>query len=305
MYETFKTELIAVITKKLEAPYKVETYKAFKNGKEIDAFTIKQKDTQATPTFYFKNFLEDYRNGSSVADIAEDVLEMYFFAAKNSPINIDECQDFNIQKNKICYRIVNKEAYKKQLPSIPHIDFFDLAIILYSVLSINDKNEMSFIVTNDMVKVWNTTPQELFILATKNTPRLFPINITSLNALMFQFDIPQYETISDTIENLPHDYVYAITNEYSRNGFAGIFYPGVLICLGKRFGNFYLLPSSIHEALIIPEGTDMSPQQLMEMVHGVNTEVVSPDEYLSDSVYQYSVENDRLDAYLNTYITEK
>ena len=305
MYETFKTELIAVITKKLDAPYKVETYKAFKNGKEIDAFTIKQKDTQATPTFYFKNFLEDYRNGSSVADIAEDVLEMYFFAAKNSPINIDECQDFNIQKNNICYRIVNKEAYKKQLPSIPHIDFFDLAIILYSVLSINDKNEMSFIVTNDMVKVWNTTPQELFILATKNTPRLFPINITSLNALMFQFDIPQYETISDTIENLPHDYVYAITNEYSRNGFAGIFYPGVLKCLGKRFGNFYLLPSSIHEALIIPEGTDMSPQQLMEMVHGVNTEVVSPDEYLSDSVYQYSVENDRLDAYLNTCITEK
>mgnify|MGYP002735195245 CR=1 FL=1 len=32
MYETFKTELIAAITKKLEAPYKVETYKAFKNG---------------------------------------------------------------------------------------------------------------------------------------------------------------------------------------------------------------------------------------------------------------------------------
>ncbi len=103
MYETFKTELIAAITKKLEAPYKVETYKAFKNGKEIDAFTIRQKDTQATPTFYFKNFLEDYRNGSSVADIAEDVLEMYFFAAKNSPINIDDCQDFNVQKSNIVH----------------------------------------------------------------------------------------------------------------------------------------------------------------------------------------------------------
>lgn len=304
MYETFKTELITVITKKLEAPYKVETYKAFKNGKEIDAFTIRQKDSQATPTFYFKNLIEDYKNGSSVADIAEDVLNLYFYAAKSSPINIDKCQDFNVQKDNICYRVVNKEAYKDQLPLIPHIDFFDLAIILYSVLSINNKNEMSFTVTNDMVKVWDTTPQELFILATKNTPRLFPINITSLNALMFQFDIPQYKTISDTIENLPHDYVYAITNEYSRNGFSGIFYPCVLKCLGKRFGNFYLLPSSIHEALIIPEGTDMSPEQLMEMVHGVNTEVVSPDEYLSDSVYQYSVEHDRLDAYLNTCITE-
>ena len=305
MYETFKTELIAVITKKLEAPYKVETYKAFKNGKEIDAFTIRQKDTQATPTFYFKNLIEDYKNGSPVADIAEDVLEMYFFAIKNSPTNIDECQDFNIQKDNICYRVVNKESFKDQLPLIPHIDFFDLAIILYSVLSINDTNEMSFIVTNDMVRLWNTTPQELFILATKNTPRILPINITSLNALRFQIDIPQHKTISDTIENLPHDYVYAITNDYRRNGFAGIFYPGVLKCLGKRFGNFFLLPSSIHEALIVPETSNFPPEHLMEMVHDVNTEVVSPDEYLSDSVYQYSVENDRLDAYLNTCITEK
>ena len=160
MYEKFKTELTTIITSKLEAPYKVETYKAFKNGKEIDAFTIRQKDTQATPTFYFKNLIEDYRNGSSVADIAEDVLEMYFFAAKNSPINIDDCQHFNIQKSNICYKVVNKEAYKDQLSSIPHIDFFDLAIILYSVLSINDKNEMSFIVTNEMVKIWDTTRQE-------------------------------------------------------------------------------------------------------------------------------------------------
>lgn len=300
MYETFKTELITIIRNKLVAPYRVLTYKAFKNGKEVDAFTITKGDTEATPTFYFKNFLEDYKNGSPVADIAEDVLEMYFFAAKNSPINIDECQNFNVQKDNICYRVVNKEAYKDQLPLIPHIDFFDLAIILYSVLSINNKNEMSFTVTNDMVKVWDTTPQELFILATKNTPRLFPINITSLNALMFQFDIPQYKTISDTIDNLPHDYVYAITNEYTRNGFSGIFYPGVLKCLGKRFGNFYLLPSSIHEALIVPEDCGMTPEYLKEMVHSVNTDVVSPDEYLSDSIYQYDVEQDKINAHLTT-----
>lgn len=300
MYETFKTELIAVITKKLEAPYKVETYKAFKNGKEIDAFTIRQKDTQATPTFYFKNLIEDYRNGSSVADIAEDVLEMYFFAAKNSPINIDECQDFNVQKSNICYKVVNKESFKDQLPLIPHIDFFDLAIIFYSILSIDEESEMSFTVTNDMLRVWNATPQELFILATTNTPKLLPINITSLNALMFQVDIPQHETISDTIDNLPFDYVYAITNEYSRNGFSGIFYPGVLKCLGKRFGNFYLLPSSIHEALIVPEDCGMTPEYLKEMVKAVNTDVVSPDEYLSDSIYQYNVEQDKINAYITT-----
>lgn len=300
MYENFKSTLTTIIRNKLVAPYKMLTYKAFKNGKEVDAFTITKEDTAATPTFYFKNLLEDYKNGKSITDIADDVLDLYFYAAKNSPTNIEECQDFNIQKHKICYRIVNKEAYEKQLPSIPHIDFFDLAIIFYSILSIDEESEMSFTVTNDMLRVWNATPQELFILATTNTPKLLPINITSLNALMFQVDIPQHETISDTIENLPHDYVYAITNEYSRNGFSGIFYPGVLKCLGKRFGNFYLLPSSIHEALIVPEDCGMTPEYLKEMVKAVNTDVVSPDEYLSDSIYQYNVEQDKINAYITT-----
>lgn len=300
MYENFKSTLTTIIRNKLVAPYKVLTYKAFKNGKEVDAFTITKEDTAATPTFYFKNLLEDYKNGKSITDIADDVLDLYFYAAKNSPTNIEECQDFNIQKNKICYRIVNKEAYKNQLPSIPHIDFFDLAIIFYSILSIDEESEMSFTVTNDMLRVWNATPQELFILATTNTPKLLPINITSLNALMFQVDIPQHETISDTIDNLPFDYVYAITNEYSRNGFSGIFYPGVLKCLGKRFGNFYLLPSSIHEALIVPEDCGMTPEYLKEMVKAVNTDVVSPDEYLSDSIYQYNVEQDKINAYITT-----
>ena len=300
MYETFKTELLTIIRNKLVAPYKVVSYKAFKNGKEVDAFTITKEGTEATPTFYFRNFLEDYKKGSLVADIAENVLEMYFYAVKNSPINIDDCQDFNIQKDNICYKVVNKEAYKNQLPFIPHINFFDLAIIFYSILLIDEENEMSFTVTNDMLRVWNATPQELFILATTNTPKLLPINITSLNALMFQVDIPQHETISDTIDNLPFDYVYAITNEYTKNGFSGIFYPGVLKCLGKRFGNFYLLPSSIHEALIVPEDCGMTPEYLKEMVHSVNTDIVSPDEYLSDSIYQYDVEQDKLNAHLTT-----
>lgn len=298
MYENFKSTLTTIIRNKLVAPYRVLTYKAFKNGKEVDAFTITKEDTAATPTFYFKNLLEDYKNGKSITDIADDVLDLYFYAAKNSPTNIEECQDFNIQKHKICYRIVNKEAYKTQLPSIPHIDFFDLAIIFYSILSIDEESEMSFTVTNDMLRVWDVEPQELFLYATHNTPKLLPINITSLNALMLQVDIPQYKTISETIDNLPFDYVYAITNEYTRNGFSGIFYPCVLKCLGKRFGNFYLLPSSIHEALIVPEDCGMTPEYLKEMVKSVNTDVVSPDEYLSDSIYQYDVEQDKINAHL-------
>ena len=172
-------------------------------------------------------------------------------------------------------------------------------------MSIDEYAEVSFTITNEIMDAWEIGKRELCTLATINTPKILPLNLTSLNALRFQVKVTQFEKVSDTINNLPYDFVYAITNEFSRNGFSAIFYPDVLRWLGKRFGNFYLLPSSIHEALLVPEDCELPPKQLLEMVKAVNTEIITADEYLSDSIYQYSVEKDKLHAYFNTCLTEE
>ena len=50
-------------------------------------------------------------------------------------------------------------------------------------------------------------------------------------------------------------------------------------------GNFYVIPSSVHECLLVPENSRVSPEELCDMVSEVNRTVVSEDEVLSDSVY--------------------
>lgn len=80
--------------------------------------------------------------------------------------------------------------------------------------------------------------------------------------------------------------LFVLSNKKNFYGATVLFYPGVMDALYKRLGVFYILPSSVHETLIVRRGTN-EPSGLLEMVQCVNTEAVHPEEKLADSVYQY------------------
>jgi len=56
----------------------------------------------------------------------------------------------------------------------------------------------------------------------------------------------------------------------------------------------YILPSSIHEVIILPKSTMFNKEELMAMVRDVNTEGVSKDEVLSYTVYEYDRNTEEL-----------
>lgn len=55
----------------------------------------------------------------------------------------------------------------------------------------------------------------------------------------------------------------------------------------KLGGDFYILPSSIHEILLVPDNGDKAADDLRDMVREVNATQVSPEEKLTDNVYHY------------------
>ena len=64
----------------------------------------------------------------------------------------------------------------------------------------------------------------------------------------------------------------------------------------KKVGrNFYIIPSSIHEVILIPDTLDMDIRYMKAMVKEVNGTEVSPDEVLSDNVYRYDIDTDRIE----------
>ncbi len=52
-------------------------------------------------------------------------------------------------------------------------------------------------------------------------------------------------------------------------------------------GDFFILPSSIHEVLIVPDNGEMGLKDLEAMVKEVNATQVAPADKLTDSVYHY------------------
>ena len=89
--------------------------------------------------------------------------------------------------------------------------------------------------------------------------------------------------------------LYVLTNKSRINGAAGIMYEGVLKKLADKLeSDMYILPSSIHEVIILPKSTMFNKEELMAMVRDVNTEGVSKDEVLSYTVYEYDRNTEEL-----------
>ena len=59
----------------------------------------------------------------------------------------------------------------------------------------------------------------------------------------------------------------------------------------KLGGDFFVLPSSIHEILLIPDDGEQSINFLRDMVREVNATEVSPAEKLTDNVYHYDAKD--------------
>ena len=81
--------------------------------------------------------------------------------------------------------------------------------------------------------------------------------------------------------------LYVLTNDTKSNGAAEILNDNVRQELADKIGDFYVLPSSVHETLIIPKSEDMDRMQLEQMVRDVNETQVIPEERLSNHVYEY------------------
>ena len=140
--------------------------------------------------------------------------------------------------------------------------------------------EDNTIICVDGRKVDNTTPPQVVIAFNK------PVGIVCTttdkqgkNNIVEEVDLKDY---------VPSD-MYVLTNESKLNGAACILYENVLYDFAQKLGaDLYILPSSVHEVILLPKLSMFEKDELVNMVKEVNTEGVAADEVLSDHVYEYN-----------------
>lgn len=131
--------------------------------------------------------------------------------------------------------------------------------------------DSSICVLDNLIERVGVSRKNLIGYSVENTQRLFPAKLQSFSEI-FQIFID---------EDLP---MYVLTNEKQNFGAGAILYPGMKQKIEETMGEFIILPSSIHELILIPES--MNKPELKEIIYEVNRTVVNDSEILSDRPYR-------------------
>lgn len=264
------------------------------NNQKHKVLVISETGCKITPNIYLKQFYDMYLSGKELALVEHLIVKQY---ADNVgfEFNATDFTDWNNVCKRIAYKLVNYEENKEMLETIPHRRFLDLAVTYYCIFDDMADNEYlcaTAQITNEHLKVWHKTEADLYQKASENTFILIPYMFTGIENA-----INECIESGSLIENDNLSFMYVLTNERKLFGSATILYDHLLQTISERTflgADLYILPSSIHELIILPviKGSDFT--ELADMVRKVNESEVAPHEFLSENVYYYSRETDEI-----------
>ncbi len=258
------------------------------NGVTYQGLYIRDREQTVTPCIYMEEYYEDYRRGESPDDIIERIRRDYQWAMEHSCLYEMDVTDYDSMRGRLIFRLVNYDKNADLLKDCPYIRMYDLALTFRWIAHTDDIGISTALVTNRELRIWGITVQELLLTARENTRRIFPPKIVNMDRYLEEFgkDLTGMDT------DRP---MYIMTNEQQINGATVLVYEGVLRQFAAEIrSDFFLLPSSIHEMILIPERSQLDADVLLDMVREANRSIVSPVDFLSGSVYYYSRKENRI-----------
>ena len=269
--------------------YEVQSTTTLKNNSvELSGVRIRQDDDCMLPTIYLNDFYQLYcKNALTLSEIVKKVAKGFEESRESiQQLPIINSTQLEHCKDKIVYRLISKKRNKELLKSIPYIPFMDLAITFQVVISINPPSFHSMKITNELLEKWGISIEKLIQLANVNTPRILPPRIVDMGDMLQELQ-PDLFLEMDLTNDKKMDMI-VITNTLGVNGAAAILYPDLLTSLCNKYKtNFYVIPSSIHEVILVPAENDSMTEELKLLVEDVNRQFVDMEEILSDQVYYF------------------
>ena len=288
--EVFARKICAAVEKELGREFRAEVKEVRKNnGILLHGLLISSKGETVVPTIYLERFLEAYESGMPFKEVVNRVLSAYRESSAGR-IDMEFFKSFEDVRDRICYRLIGRKGNEELLDGIPYIEFLDLAICFYYSYHGEQLGDGTILIHNSHMEMWETCTAELFGLASRNTRKLFPWECRSLDEVLREMaDSGEGADMEDPVDALCTDLpMKVLTNSRKTHGAACILYPGVLDGVAQEIGSdFFILPSSIHEVILLPVTGNEDHEKLKEMIREVNSTQVAPEEVLSDTLYRY------------------
>lgn len=282
MYQLFATKVKELLQEQLGADYEVNLHSATKvNDTERCGLTIKEKGLNISPTIYLEEFYSRYEDEMDMEDIVLSIIHLYNEVKFDKDWEVSQFQDFQYIKEKLFFCVINREMNNVFLENIPYVEHLDFAIIIRVLMELDKKGLATILVNNDMLKVWGITKEEIFEIAKENTPIMFPMEFKPMHQVI-------EELTGRTVIEESENFLYVLSNNIRNYGAGVIFYENALEQIADTLqDNLILIPSSIHEWIIVPERQFDIGDEMNDMISEINETQVLEEDILGTHFYHY------------------
>jgi len=280
------------------------------NGVLLTGVVIMEKNSNIAPTIYLESFYEEFKRGKELKEVVSELVQVY---RKNRIKHCDELDffhDYQTVERKIFYKLINADKNKELLKEVPYVSYLDLAIVFYCDCSSELFGSAAILIKNNHIKMWGVSVDKVYQAAMDNTPKNKPYEIKTMEEVMkelFAADIRKElekshisfsekwveemaaQMLASELPAEGRTPMYILTNTERLHGAACMLYQRLIEDFAKKLNdNLYILPSSVHEIIMIPASFAGKASQLKEMVEEINATQVEAEEVLSDSVYFFN-----------------
>lgn len=260
------------------------------NSVQYTGVSIRKIAEGAAPVIYLEPYYRQFRDTADMERVVDEIIRVY--EQNNFQFNPNEICDFSLVKDKIVYTVINEHRNRELLKEVPHRCLVDDIAVTYKILlgHSGDGMSASIRVNNHLMDLWSANEEMLWTFAETNTNRLQKPMYIGLEELIKGM-LSGEHLISGGLTlreiNRANMEMIVATNEEKLNGASVMADKRFMKSLHKDIGDFYILPSSIHEIIAVPASGIFDVDALNNMVKEVNSTVLSEEDYLSDIVYKY------------------
>ena len=294
-FTNFTTLVQREVEKRAGENYRVKLNDVMKNnGVVLRGITLMQDDSNISPTIYLNPYYDAYENGdTTLGTVIDEVIDTYERNKINRSIDMKFFLNYETVRSRIIFKLINTEKNRELLRDVPYIPFHDLSIVFQCLVSEERFGNASILIHNVHLQLWKVNARELYECALENTPLLQGYELADMDTVLEEMKALggiDDEEIEDMQQEVP---MYVLSNKSRINGASCILYKDIL----KDFAmvvdkDLYVLPSSIHEVILLPSDGTQESEQLKEMVREINQSQVEKEAVLSDSVYYYRRSDD-------------
>ena len=258
------------------------------NDTKLTGICFNRGEGLPCPTFYVEGAYDAYIKGESYDDLVNALVESAIeHWNMEVPIDINDL-NYEKMKDKLVFQIVDSDRNKNRLRELVSSDVASGLALIYRFEIKAPGGVMSIPITKDMADSYGYGLETLDKDARENMQRIYPAILTTPVEAMKEMATGENAINLLESESEMDDVGYLLKNDNARLGASALFYPDLMEKIGNMVKeNYYVLPTSTNEVMIVPATNALPARELMSMLKQGNELFATNETILSDKLYMY------------------